>query len=83
MDKLTGQIIVKKTISGIIDKPDTIPIHDLYPEYEGSYTVIPRIVEQILPTKKRSMEEDMTVEPINYLEVDNPQGGKTVTIGYE
>lgn len=83
MDKLIGQIIVKKSISGIIDKPGAIPVHDRYPEYEGGYTVIPRKVEQTLPTKQKSMEEDMTVEAINYLEVTNPEGGKTVTIGFE
>ncbi len=72
-----------KSVTGIINRPASVPIHDKYPEYDGSYSVKPRIVEQTLPTKKKSMENDMTVEAINYLEVTNPEGGITVTIGYE
>ena len=53
------------------------------PYYEGSYNVIPRKVEQLLETKNKSMRDDVTVDPINYSEVANPQGGKTVNIGYE
>lgn len=53
------------------------------PYYDGSYNVIPRIVGQTLETKNKSMRDDVTVDPINYAEVTNPQGGKTVTIGYE
>lgn len=63
--------------------PKAVEIHDKYPEYEGLYSVTPLVREQILPTKEKSMEEDLTVEAINYLEVQNPQGGKTVTIGFE
>lgn len=85
MDKLTGQIITQKTISGNVQVVSKIPfpVHDKYEEYEGAYNVIPRKVQQTLPTKQRSMEEDLTVDAINYLEVANPQGGKTVTIGFE
>ena len=76
-------IINKKSITGIVDRPPTIPVHDKYDEYEGSYTVIPYTHEQTLPTMKKSMAEDIKVEAINFIEVDNPQGGKTVTIGFE
>ncbi len=72
-----------KSVTGIVERPHAVPVHDKYPEYEGAYSVAPRKVEQILSTKKKSMEEDMTVEAINYLEVTNPEGGKTVTIGFE
>lgn len=73
----------RKSISGKVYVAEKVPVHDKYPEYEGSYSVAPRVVEQTLPTKQKSMEEDMTVEAINYLEVTNPEGGKTVTIGFE
>lgn len=70
-------------VTGIVQYPDSVPIHDKYPEYEGSYSVTPLVRQQVLPTKETSMENDMTIEAINYLEVLNPQGGKTVTIGFE
>lgn len=53
------------------------------PYYDGAYEVTPRKVEQVLETKNKSMREDLVVDPITYLEVSNPQGGKTATIGYE
>lgn len=53
------------------------------PYYTGSYNVTPRKVEQILGTKNKSMRDDVTIDPINYSEVTNPQGGLTATIGYE
>ncbi len=53
------------------------------PYYDGAYQVTPRKVEQVLDTKNKSMRDDVTIDPINYAEVTNPQGGKTATIGYE
>ena len=53
------------------------------PYYDGSYQVVPRKIEQVLDTKNKSMRDDVTVNAINYSEVSNPQGGKTVNIGYE
>lgn len=76
-------IVNKKSVTGIVDRPPTIPVHDKYDDYEGSYTVIPYTHEQTLPTKKKSMVEDLKIDAINYIEVTNPQGGKTVTIGFE
>lgn len=53
------------------------------PYYDGSYSVVPRKIEQVLETKNKSMRDDVTIDPINYAEVTNPQGGKTATIGFE
>lgn len=53
------------------------------PWYEGSYSVTPRKQSIILPTKNKSMRNDVEVFQIPYTEVSNPQGGKTVTIGIE
>lgn len=52
------------------------------PYYTGSYEVKPRIVEQVLPTAKKSMAKDLTVLEIPYEEVHNVTG-TTVTIGGE
>lgn len=53
------------------------------PYYDGAYSVVPRKIEQVLETKNKSMRDDVTIDPINYAEVTNPQGGKTATIGFE
>lgn len=53
------------------------------PTYEGSYEVTPRKVEQILPTKNKSMLDNVTVFSIPYVEVSNLGGGLTATIGIE
>ena len=55
----------------------------MLPYYDGSYSVIPRKIEQTLETKNKSMRDDVTIDPINYSETSNPQGGNTVVIGYE
>lgn len=50
------------------------------PYYEGEYVVTPKIIEQVLKTKDKSMSDDVTVKEIPYHEVSNPKG-LTVTIG--
>lgn len=49
--------------------------------YEGSYEVTPRTGEQTLPTKEKTMRDDLTIKSIPFAEVSNPQGGYTVNIG--
>lgn len=51
------------------------------PNYEGSYEITPRVVEQMLETKDKSMVDDVTVNAIPYVEVSNVGGGYTATIG--
>lgn len=51
------------------------------PNYEGSYEITPRVVEQMLETKDKSMIDDVTVNAIPYVEVSNVGGGYTATIG--
>lgn len=53
------------------------------PNYKGDYQVTPKIDQIVLPTKNKSMTDDVTVFQIPYKEVKNPQGGSTVTIGLE
>ena len=40
----------------------------MYPSYEGEVRITPRATAQVLPTKKRMVEEDIVVEaiPQNY-----------------
>lgn len=51
------------------------------PNYKGSYEITPRVVEQMLETKDKSMIDDVTVNAIPYVEVSNVGGGFTATIG--
>ena len=52
-------------------------------KYSGPYEVIPRKVEQTLETSDKLLTDDVTINAINYSQVDNPSGGLTVNIGYE
>lgn len=53
-----------------------------YKEYEGEYTVVPILYnDQVLPTQKRLMMEDLTVKAIPIVQTTNPHGGQTVVIG--
>lgn len=54
-----------------------------YPAYTGTYKVKPKVTEQVLLTKNKSMLDDVTVFQIPFSEVSNPSGGTTVTIGLE
>lgn len=49
--------------------------------YEGDYDVIPRVYQQVLPTKDKLMLDDVTVEIIPLTKILNLQNGYTVTIG--
>ena len=51
------------------------------PPYEGEYNVTPSFETQTLPTAKKILDKDVTIEEIPYTEVSNNSGGITVTIG--
>ena len=57
---------------------DVIIIDRTSPEYEGSYDIIPRLEEQVLPTEKRQTMEDITVRAIPYAETTNVYGTTVV-----
>ena len=46
--------------------------------YEGPYTVTPTIEEQVLLTKYKNMEQNVTVEEIPYAETTNDYGTTVV-----
>lgn len=50
-------------------------------EYEGPYSVVPKLTEQVLATQGKLMTDDVEIAEITVWEVSNPQGGVTVTIG--
>ena len=53
------------------------------PVYEGPYEAIPKVEAQTLPTAKKLMTEDVTVQGVPIYEVSNEQGGNTVYIAKE
>ena len=81
MDKLSGQIKSRGGISGKLQI--TGYIHDRLPDYEGDYSVTPKISAITLETANKSMTADLEVEAIPYAEVSNIGGGLTATIGFE
>lgn len=52
-----------------------------YPMYEGPYDATPTVNGLTLATRRRSMSDDVSVEPIPIGSVSNASGGRTVTIG--
>lgn len=71
----TDEAIIFKTVEG--------GASGKLPYYKGEYEITPKVTEQILETKNKSMKEDITVFQIPYSSVINPSGGQTVTIGLE
>lgn len=53
----------------------------IYDEYAGEYEVTPRITEQVLPTSKKVMTDDLVVREIPVTRVTNTSGGNTIIIG--
>ena len=49
--------------------------------YKGDYEIEPSFDRQQLPTKAKTMTDDLTVEAIEVQRVSNAAGGRTVYIG--
>lgn len=49
--------------------------------YKGEYTVTPTVTDQLLLTKEKMLKDNMTFKGVPKQIVENPSGGKTVTIG--
>ncbi len=49
-------------------------IHGDYNPYEGPYEVNPKRRDQILPTKNKTMTDNVTVKEVPWIEVSNPEG---------
>lgn len=74
------QIDEADSIDFVLD--DYVNIAPTYETYEGPYTVIPKVVDQMLATKDKLMLDDVTVTEIPYVEVSNIYG-TTVSIATE
>lgn len=91
IDILHGELSKPKHIRGTISKTGKLKGKITIPEkvmvipdtYDGSYEVIPTTDEQILYTKSKYMEDDVTVKSIPYFETSNQAGGDTVYIASE
>ncbi len=57
-------------VTGVISDP-----------YTGEYDLYPGTDEQTLATKEKVMSDDVTLHAIPQYIVDNPAGGRTITIG--
>ena len=72
---------------GLLFPVEFCEIHELIPngveEYNGGYSVTPRVDEQLLCTAKKFMVEDVTIKAIPFYNVSNNSGGNTVYIGKE
>ena len=51
-----------------------------FPDYEGTYEVTPTMGEQVLPSRARTMRDDVTVHAIPYTQTTNESGGYTAII---
>lgn len=86
-EKLTliAQAIREKTGTTELLKLDEMDdlvamIESRLPGYSGSVLVSPSHEKQILLTKDMSVYEDISIEPINVVEVSNTSEGKTLII---
>lgn len=58
-------------------------IIETYEKYDGEYEVIPTFEGQVLETKDKVMQNNVTVTEIPVFETSNTAGGTTVYIGKE
>lgn len=49
--------------------------------YKGEYVVAPAVEDKLLPTKEKMLKDNITFLGVPKQSVDNPAGGKTITIG--
>ena len=49
--------------------------------YDGEYSLTPETTDQVLLTKEKLLEENVTIKAVLRQIVENPAGGQTVTIG--
>lgn len=64
---------------GVVNTVTSAPDAEVY---TGEYEVTPKAEEdQTLPTAQKFLTKDVTVRKIQYYEMDNDAGGKTIYIG--
>ncbi len=61
---------------------DAVPVSGVVADlYEGAYTITPKLEPQIMATKNKMMQNNVTIEKIPVSTVSNSAGGNTVIIG--
>lgn len=73
---LIGKIAGTNNLKGIVSLSEPVE------SYQGDYNVTPKIESQLIKTKNKKMEDNVTVLAIPYFETSNLTG-KTVYIGGE
>lgn len=70
------------TLSIVEDPYTEFDVHeDVSEPYTGEYEVSPKFNEQVLETKGKTLDDDVTVKAILVSRTTNPAGGKTIYIG--
>lgn len=79
---MIGLQIEKSTIPIELEVKDYIGTYkpEGIEQYEGDYTIIPKVSEQELQTKNKMMKDNATIEQIPFHEFSN-ETGTTVVIG--
>ena len=82
-DEIDSDICAKFIQTGCVFKTNFGEIFQVRTDevYDGDYDVIPRVYQQILPTKDKLMLDDVTVEVIPLTKIINLSNGYTATIG--
>lgn len=80
VQKVDGDCTLSVNVDGVSGVITTIEPH-ARAIYDGDYTVIPKVTEQVLQTKEKVMINDLTVKEIPTYKVSNEAGGNTFIIG--
>ena len=75
MAEITGTVRSTAAITGTVNTGTAAEI------YTGPYEVTPAWSERMLSTGGKKLTDDISVHTIPYIEVTNPAGGITATIG--
>ncbi|WP_289133333.1 hypothetical protein [uncultured Bacteroides sp.] len=82
--KISGESVLKGTLSGIESLNGSICVTREYDTYSGDYKVVPKASgSQILNTANKVLKEDILVTGVPYWETSNESNGTTAYIAKE
>lgn len=82
--KISGESVLKGTLSGIESLNGSICVTREYDTYSGDYKVVPKASgSQILNTANKVLKEDILVTEVPYWETSNESNGTTAYIAKE
>ena len=67
-------------VSAAVKEPDKLAVA-LADYYDGAYDVTPLITAQRLPTRSKTMRDDVRIDMIPTREIPNAAGGVTFIVG--